>query len=354
MNISAKLQIILITYNRQKHVEKTFEQIFCDKSPVKNYDFIVLDNNSTDSTAEFIYEMQKKYANIKYQKNKYNLGIAGNIAKAMELASKEYVWIICDDDIYDWSNWAEVEQAINNNEKLICVARYAIKDSKKTDVASQLLQMTFIPAIIYNTSLFNDSTMRNSFDNIFTLFPHLFPVIHFINQNQKIYVLNKSIVDNGMNEKTDVSYIRGIKSEFLCQRTRTMSWIVGYANACSMIKNINLKHEAIKQAINYIHGDFKHFLKDMIYLYSDEKNCMQIVDVYSQLNMKDKLRFVVYFVSRSFFGTKAEEEQFIIKFFGIKIRLKKYYENDYTVINFFGIKIKKHRKTGKINFKTGK
>lgn len=55
-----------------------------------------------------------------------------------------------------------------------------------------------------------------------------------------------------------------------------------------------------------------------------------------------------------FFGTKSEENQFIVKFFGIKIRFKKYCENDCAVIEVFGIKIKKDRKTGKINFKTGK
>ena len=114
MSIKDKLQIILITYNRAKHVQKTFEQLLKDISPVKFFDILVLDNNSTDNTKEIVEEFQKKYANIKYSKNRYNLGISGNIAKAMEVASKEYVWIIADDDKFDFSNWNEVEYAINN------------------------------------------------------------------------------------------------------------------------------------------------------------------------------------------------------------------------------------------------
>lgn len=343
MNINEKLQIILITYNRQKHVAKTLEQLLSEKSPVRTYDLLVLDNNSTDITANFVSEMQKKYSNIKYQKNKYNLGIAGNIAKAMELASKEYVWIICDDDIYDWSSWAEVEQAINNNEKLICVARYAMNDDEKTDIAHQLMQMSFVPAIIYNTSLLNDSTMRNSFDNIFTLFPHLVPIVHYINNGNKIYVVDKGIVANGMNiETTDCSYVRGNNISVLCQRTKTMTWIVGYANICSMIKDVKLKHQAMICAIDYIHGNFKQFVNHMLCLYFDEENRMQFLDVYSQLDTKNKIRLLSSFILKKLFSMRTENRNIlVIRFFGIKIKFNKYYEGDFAVIKFLGLKIKK-------------
>ena len=89
MSIKDKLQIILITYNRAGHVENTFKQILDEKSPVKDYNILVLDNNSTDTTRNVVEEWQKKYPNLKYQKNKYNIGISGNIAKAMEIADRK-------------------------------------------------------------------------------------------------------------------------------------------------------------------------------------------------------------------------------------------------------------------------
>jgi len=349
MNISEKLQIILITYNRQKHVEKTFEQLLCENSPVRYYDLLVLDNNSTDNTANFVNKVQKKYPNIKYQKNKYNVGIAGNIAKAMELASKEYVWIICDDDIYDWSSWAEVEQAINNNEKLICVARYAINDDEKTDVACQLMQMSFVPATIFHTSLFDNNTIRNSWDNIFTLFPHLVPIVYYINNCNKIYVVENEIVANGMNvETTDCSYVRGNNISVLCQRTKTMTWIVGYANICSMIKDVKLRHSAMICAINYIHGDFKQFINHMLFLYFDHENWMQFLDVYLQLCPKNKLRLLLPFIFKKTFGMRTEYGAFVIRIFGIKFKFRKIYDNGFVIVNFWGIKIKKYQKNGKI------
>ena len=346
MSIKDKLQIILITYNRFHHVKKTFEQfILADNSPIKNFDILVLDNNSTDNTKNYITQIMTYHSNVKYSKNKYNLGISGNIAKAMETADKEYLWIICDDDIYDWSNWDEIEKAIENNTEIICAARYAIPETNINQPEYQLLQLTFVPAIIIKTSVFNDTNMRNSFDNIFTLFPHLFPVVSCINKNTTIYVVTKAIVNNGMNFKnTDCSYIRGVQSNDLCQRTRTMTWITGYANVCSMIQNEKLKHKSMLCAINFIHGNFAKFCKNMHALYFEKKNWFQIIDVSSQLDLISKIRLFFSLFRRHFVGACTENDNFVIRLllFKIKFKIKKYIEDDYIVIDFNFMKFKKH------------
>ena len=282
MSIKDKLQIILITYNREKHVENTLSQFMSEDSPVKNFEFIVLDNNSTDNTEEIVRTWQEKFPNIKYKKNKYNLGISGNIFRAMEIAAKDYVWIIGDDDKYDFSNWNEVENAINNNEKIICLARYIIPNEYKNDKAYQLFQLTFITGGIYNTNLFNDTVIRNSIDNIYTLFPHLVPVVQFINDGGNIYVVENAIADNGMDlENTDCSYTRGCKNDNLYIRTKTMCWIVGYCNILSQLKDIELKYKAIDTAIVYkdIYGSFNNFYNHMK-TYLSKENFMQFMDVY--------------------------------------------------------------------------
>ena len=263
MSIKDRLQIILITYNRAKHVQKTFEQFFFDGSPVSNCEFLVQDNNSTDDTKEVVEKFAQTHPNVKYVKNKYNLGISGTIARAMERADKDYVWIIGDDDIFDFSNWQEVEQAINNNEKMICIARYVIPDEQKENPAYQLFQLGFITGGIYSTSLFNDTTIKNAFDNIYTLFPHIPPIIKLLNDGGKIYVVNKAIADNGMNiETTDCSYTRGVKNKNeLYDRTNEMSWILGYSNIISLLKDKNLQHECVEIAIpsKHIYGSWDNF-----------------------------------------------------------------------------------------------
>ena len=331
MSVKDKLQIILITYNRAKFVQKTFNRFFYEGSPLYDYDFLVLDNNSTDNTAEVVKEFSKTHPNVKYSKNRYNLGISGNIAKAMEVADKNYVWIIGDDDKFDFSNWGEVEQAINNNEEIIIVSRYGIPDGCENNIPMQVGMLTFITGGIYKTSLYTDTVMRNTFDNIFTLFPHLVPVMHAINQNKKIYVVKKAISANGMDEEEkDCSYVRGYQNEDLCLRTRSMNWWIGYANVCQMIKDKDLAYKVFLNGVNGICGSEKslvsacrkYFSKDLL---------MQLADVYQALpensvgarGIKDII--LKYYFHKYFFLKISDEKRRTFRFFNglIKFTIKK-------------------------------
>ncbi len=97
--------------------------------------------------------------------------MSGNIAKAFEFATGEYFWVLCDDDLYNWEVWPEVEKAIAEQKDIICVADHAIKNRLLPE--DLLLQLTYLPAEYIKEQNVDDTTMRNTFDNIYTLFPHL-------------------------------------------------------------------------------------------------------------------------------------------------------------------------------------
>ena len=80
MNLKDKLDIVLITYNRKNCLQKTFEQIFAENSPIKDFDITILNNASTDGTSEFI----EKYC--KHSKGKW----AGQLIK-LELFQKAFI-----------------------------------------------------------------------------------------------------------------------------------------------------------------------------------------------------------------------------------------------------------------------
>jgi len=343
MGIQDKLEIILITYNRKNYLQRTFDQIFADNSPIKNFDITILDNKSTDGTSELIEQYVKIFPNIKHIIHNHNIGGNANIVRAFELASKEYIWVLCDDDVYDWSNWSEVEKAVNNNENIICLSRYALPDPKKTE--AQILQLTFVPSNIIKTSFLSDSMIKSMYDNIFAFFPQLLPTIYAVNNKLKIYVVNKPIVHNGMDTRTlDTGYKRGTEVEYISQRNLTMSWIVGYANLCSMIKDSKLKHRTMLYAINFIYGSFSKLSKDMHSLYFERKNWFQIADLLSQLDIISKFKLFLSLTRRHFVGACTENDYFVIRLLLIKIKfkIKKYIEGDYIVIDFNFMKAKKH------------
>ena len=331
MSIKDKLQIILITYNRAEHVQKTFEQMFFENSPIADFDFTVIDNNSTDNTKEIVNKWQTKFPNIKYIKNKYNIGLSGNIVKAMEVAEKEYLWTISDDDKIDLSNWNELESAVNNGEELIFVARYCLTDEHKFEPAYWLLQATFIPGFIIKTSLFDDDTIKNAFDNIYTLFPHLCPILKFINENKKPYVLSKYLVDAGARHNLcakDWSYIRGSNPENIYDRTKYMSWIVGYANIISILKDEKIKEKVMKCAIKVIHSGEDKFVSDIKNQYYNEKLSFMLLDTYLQLypSMQKKLNKIInwnWLIKSKYYPIWYKDFRKVIIFILRKLKIRK-------------------------------
>ena len=295
MQISDKLGIVITTYNRSAFLKRTLNALLADDSPVKNCQITVQDNRSSDDTPNVVREFQAHHTNLHYRVNPYNLGISGNICKAMELADKEYHWNLGDDDYFNWQNWKEVETEIDNNTSVICVSNYIIPKQNMTRVDYQLLQMSFMPSIIIRTDLYTDTTIRNSFDNIFTLFPHLVPIITFLNTDGKIHVVSKEIVINGGDPRTDYSYLRGARPDIIFNRSRTMTWIVGYANIIANLNDRKLARQCFNTAIRVAITGYYAFLSQCLFAFRGRENMMQLADLSSQCGIF--LRIALWVIS---------------------------------------------------------
>lgn len=59
----------------------------------------VIDNDSTDNTAEVVISHQERWKNIHYQKNDTNIGLIKNIVCAITVPNAKWVWLLGDDDI---------------------------------------------------------------------------------------------------------------------------------------------------------------------------------------------------------------------------------------------------------------
>lgn len=320
MSIKNKLQIIVITYNRAKLLDNTLKQLLADNSPVKDFDITVLDNNSTDGTAEIVKNLRKEHKNLKYKKNPYNLGLGGNIARALEIADMQYVWTLADDDAVDWSAWPCLEEAVSNGEEVICAANYALAPEEQNDIPSLLQQFSFVSSNIYKTEIFTDTTMTNILNNVYTLFPHLVPAIEHINKGKKIYLLPKALVRNDMKPNTDVSYIRGYDNDFLYLKQRSMSWITGYANVIAQIKDKKLRCKIMARPINKeIHKGWFHFYSAMYNWYWKNGNILPLLETARQLPIYRRICMFAYILSP--IKLTSSEKAFYLVLFG-KIKTK--------------------------------
>ena len=334
MNIKEKLQIYLITYNRLERLKRTFNQIFDEISPIKNFDITILDNASTDGTSEFIEEYCKSFPNIKHIRHKVNIGGNANICRAFELGAscgKEYVWVLCDDDYYDWSGWDYVEKYIEEKKDIICVSNYFFQKNELNSKAYLIPQLTFVPAGIYKAELITDNVLSNMNENTFTMFQQSCITIQAINENKKIKILNKQIVDNGLNRdkyvKEEQSYSRGITEEsFLTERTSCRNWILGFCNITTLLKDKKLRMETIEKSILHkgIYGSYIKFVFYITYEYLSFKKFNFFYEIYKSFPFIKQLIVIAFsmFFKLIFVVFNFKKENKIIKIWGITFKLK--------------------------------
>jgi len=108
-----KISIITITYNREKFLQQAIESVL--GQDFIDFEYIILDDASTDDTQEIIKNFSKIDSRIKYFCNKKNLGISKSRNRALNLSNGEYVAILDSDDV--WSDAAKLKKQIDFLEK---------------------------------------------------------------------------------------------------------------------------------------------------------------------------------------------------------------------------------------------
>ena len=94
-----KLSICIPTFNRSAHLANCLNSIvLCDAQSEIKFQICISDNHSTDET-EHVVRQAQSVLDIKYHKNKSNLGIPRNFLKVVSMADGEFIWLIGDDDL---------------------------------------------------------------------------------------------------------------------------------------------------------------------------------------------------------------------------------------------------------------
>ena len=92
------ISIAMATYNGEKYLREQLESIFAQT--YQNFELIVCDDCSTDSTVQILREYEKNDSRIKIFVNEENLGFKKNFEKAIGLCSGDYIALSDQDDIW--------------------------------------------------------------------------------------------------------------------------------------------------------------------------------------------------------------------------------------------------------------
>jgi glycosyltransferase involved in cell wall biosynthesis len=110
-----EVSVCVISYNFEKYIDKTIESIVKQKTNFE-YELIVCDDGSSDSTQDILLEYQKKYPNlIKLVLLQENTKGTMTLVKAVEIAKGKYVSLLEGDDF--WCNENKLQMQYDFMEK---------------------------------------------------------------------------------------------------------------------------------------------------------------------------------------------------------------------------------------------
>ncbi|CAG0970603.1 Glycosyltransferase GlyG [Anaerolineae bacterium] len=97
-----KLSVCIPTYNRLSELKICLEFLLPQVVVLLagSVEIVIVNNASTDGTAEFIDTLPCQYSFVQVFHNSANLGFDGNTARCIEYAAGEYMALLSDDDVY--------------------------------------------------------------------------------------------------------------------------------------------------------------------------------------------------------------------------------------------------------------
>lgn len=144
-----KISLITVCYNSEKTIEDTLKSVLIQT--YDNYEYIIIDGKSTDSTLNIIKSFQKKFGNkLKIVSEKDN-GLYDAMNKGVKMASGDIIGILNSDDIF--ANKNVFANIIENYEEytdvLYANLLYCNSDFSKIErnyISGENKSLTFCPA----------------------------------------------------------------------------------------------------------------------------------------------------------------------------------------------------------------
>jgi glycosyltransferase involved in cell wall biosynthesis len=93
-----RVSVVMCTYNGEKFLHEQIDSILAQSYPIA--EFLIFDDNSSDTTSEIIESYAREYPLIQFHKNPVNLGYNLNFQQALKTAQSEVIAIADQDDMW--------------------------------------------------------------------------------------------------------------------------------------------------------------------------------------------------------------------------------------------------------------
>lgn len=144
--------IIIVNWNTKNYLEKCLSSIF-SHIPVENILVIVVDNASTDGSAEMV---QSQFPSVELIQNSQNVGFAPGCNQGIKRADSEYILLLNSDcEITSPNFFNEVIFVFEHNQKIAIAGPIIIYPNGKLQSAGQrflTLKRVFLEQVLFTTA----------------------------------------------------------------------------------------------------------------------------------------------------------------------------------------------------------
>ena len=247
-----KMEIIIPTWNRAKWLDRTLSQFA--NSPFLEYKITILNNNSPDNTLEVCEKYDKIFPHFKVITNNKNIGGLANILRCYEIATEKYLWLVGDNDTYDFSNCDELINIIENeNYDLIFVQDYDKINLKSTTIEEiyekgccndLIMVLGTISAFILKTELYTSDCIEQGYMINNDWFPHVTFANKAFEENFSVFISPIRIRyadDNPINSFNELNLIKGwVSSNLIFEKKYMKEGIKRFRGGNSLLSYIVL------------------------------------------------------------------------------------------------------------------
>ena len=114
-----EVSVIMSVYNGKKYLKEAIESILNQTFP--NFEFIIVDDGSTDKTPKILKEYAKRDKRIKIITNSENIGLTKSLNKGIKLAKGKYIARMDADDVSLSERFERQIRLLEINKHLGCV-----------------------------------------------------------------------------------------------------------------------------------------------------------------------------------------------------------------------------------------
>jgi glycosyltransferase involved in cell wall biosynthesis len=147
-----KITYLIPVFNEIKTVKKSIMQ--ATKVPIKNKEIIVIDNNSTDGSAEVIKKFIK-FKNVNLILRKKNMGYGATIDEGTRIAKGKYIYIHYSDLEYDIKTSMKMLKIAKQRRLDAVFASRLIKKLKNKNIINIIIERPYYLASFILTKLIN-------------------------------------------------------------------------------------------------------------------------------------------------------------------------------------------------------